>query len=109
MIKCGITGHTGNLGTTIIKDNKNIKFFKFKGDITNKNLVNKWVNLNDFEYVIHLAAIVPTKKVLKNYKLAKKVNFIGTKNIVDSIIKSKKKINWFFFCINITCLFILKK
>jgi len=97
MIKCGITGHTGNLGTTIIKDNKNIKFFKFKGDITNKNLVNKWVNLNDFEYVIHLAAIVPTKKVLKNYKLAKKVNFIGTKNIVDSIIKSKKKINWFFF------------
>ena len=47
MIKCGITGHTGNLGTTIIKDNKNIKFFKFKGDITNKNLVNKWVNLNE--------------------------------------------------------------
>ena len=97
MIKCGITGHAGNLGSTIINGNKNIKFIKFKGDITNINLVQKWLNLNDFEHIIHLAAIVPTKKVLKNYKLAKKVNFVGTKNIIDSIIKSKKKINWFFF------------
>ena len=97
MMKCGITGHTGNLGSTLIKANKNIKFFKFNGDITNKNLVRKWITSNDFEYIIHLAAIVPTKKVLKKYKLAKKVNFIGTKNIIDSIIQSKKRISWFFF------------
>ena len=97
MIKCGITGHSGNLGTTIIMKNKNIKFFKFNGDITNKNLVNRWINANNFEYIIHLAAIVPTKKVSQNYELAKKVNFTGTKNIIDSIIESKKKINWFFF------------
>ena len=97
MIKCGITGHTGNLGSKLIKANKNIKFFKFNGDITNKNLVRKWITSNDFEYIIHLAAIVPTKKVLKKYKLAKKVNFIGTKNIIDSIIQSKKRISWFFF------------
>lgn len=96
-MKCGITGHTGNLGSTLIKANKNIKFFKFNGDITNKNLVRKWITSNDFEYIIHLAAIVPTKKVLKKYKLAKKVNFIGTKNIIDSIIQSKKRISWFFF------------
>jgi len=97
MIKCGITGHSGNLGSAIIKKNKNIKFIKFNGDVANKNLVNKWMNLNDFDYFIHLAAIVPTKKVSKNYKLAKKVNFIGTKNVVDSLIKYKKKLNWFFF------------
>ena len=97
MINCGITGHSGNLGSAIIKKNKNIKFFKFNGDVTNKKLVNKWINLHDFEYFIHLAAIVPTKKVSKNYKLARKVNFIGTKNIIDSLIKSKKKLNWFFF------------
>ena len=97
MIKCGITGHTGNLGSTLIKANKNIKFFKFSGDITNKNLVRKWITSNDFEYIIHLAAIVPTKKVLKKYKLAKKVNFNGTKNIIDILIQSKKRISWFFF------------
>jgi len=97
MIKCGITGHTGNLGSALIKTNKNIKFFKFNGDITNKNLVRKWISSNDFEYIIHLAAIVPTKKVLKKYKLAKKVNYVGTKNIIDSLIQSKKRISWFFF------------
>jgi len=97
MIKCGITGHTGNLGSVLIKSKKNIKFFKFNGDITNKNLVSKWINSSDFEYIVHLAAIVPTKKVLKKYKFAKKVNFVGTKNIIDSIIQSKKKISWFFF------------
>ncbi len=43
MIKCGITGHTGNLGSVLIKSKKNIKFFKFNGDITNKNLVSKWI------------------------------------------------------------------
>ena len=97
MIKCGITGHTGNLGSALIKANKNIKFFKFNGDIKNKNLVKKWINSNNFEYIIHLAAIVPTKEVVKKYKLAKKVNFVGTKNIIDSLIQSKKKISWFFF------------
>ena len=91
MIKCGITGHTGNLGSALIKANKNIKFFKFNGDIKNKNLVKKWINSNNFEYIIHLAAIVPTKEVVKKYKLAKKVNFVGTKNIIDSLIQSKKK------------------
>ena len=44
-----------------------------------------------------MAAIVPTKKVLKKYKLAKKVNFNGTKNIIDILIQSKKRISWFFF------------
>ena len=96
MIKCGITGHSGNLGSAIIKKNKNIKFIKFNGDVANKNLVKKWMNLNDFDYFIHLAAIVPTKKVSKNYKLAKKVNFIGTKNVVDSLIKYKKKLKYLF-------------
>lgn len=97
MIKCGITGHTGNLGTTFITKSKNIKFFKFSGNIANKKHVNEWIKNNNFQYIIHLAAIVPTRIVEQNYKLAKKVNFEGTKNIIDSIIKSNKKINWFFF------------
>ena len=97
MIKCGITGHTGNLGTSIIKRNKNIKFFKFHGNITNKKNVNKWIKNNNFQYIIHLAAIVPTKKVEQKYKLAKKINYECTKNVIDSIIESNRRLNWFFF------------
>ena len=35
-LKCGITGHTGILGRELLKKNKNLKFVKFKGDITKK-------------------------------------------------------------------------
>ena len=70
-ISCGITGHTGILGSELIKKNKKIKFIKFKGDITNKKNVQKWFQNNTFDIIIHLAAIVPTKIVKKNYKLLK--------------------------------------
>ena len=43
MIKCGITGSKGNLGKSIVKQNKKFHFIKFKGDITKKNSVNIWV------------------------------------------------------------------
>ena len=35
-LKCGITGHTGILGRELLKIKNNIKFIKFKGDITKK-------------------------------------------------------------------------
>jgi hypothetical protein len=44
MIICGITGHTGNLGKNFIKRFKNFKYDKFKGDITSKKDISKWVN-----------------------------------------------------------------
>ena len=68
MIKCGITGHGGNLGSKFISKNKNIKFYRFTGNISNKKHVNKWIKNSNFENIIHLAAIVPTKKVEQNYK-----------------------------------------
>ena len=49
--------------------------------------------------IFHLAAVVPIIKVNKDKKYVNKVNFQGTKNIIDAILKTK--INWFFF-INIT-------
>ena len=97
MIKCGITGHGGNLGSKFISKNKNIKFYRFTGNISNKKHVNKWIKNSNFENIIHLAAIVPTKKVEQNYKFAKKVNYQGTKNLIDSILMFNNKINWFFF------------
>ena len=95
MLRCGITGSTGILGSKIIKDLK-YKFYPFKGNIYNKKKVDEWLNKREYDIIIHLAAIVPTVEVNKNYKLAKKINFYGTKNLVDSIIKLKKKPEWIF-------------
>ena len=95
-IKCGITGHTGVLGSELIKKNKKIRFIKFKGDISNKKNIQNWFQNNKFDIIIHLAAIVPTKIVKKNYKLANKINYLGTKLLVDEILK-KEEIQWFFY------------
>ena len=96
MLNCGITGHTGVLGSYLIKKLK-YRFIKFNGDITNLKDVEKWINKNNFDYIIHLAAIVPTIYVEKKFAYSKKVNFLGTKNLVDSLIKFKKKPKNFFF------------
>ena len=59
MLKCGITGYKGILGSELIKKKK-FNYIKFKGDITDQKTVEKWVNNNDFDLIIHLAAVVPT-------------------------------------------------
>ena len=94
-LKFGITGHTGSLGRAIIKSTKNIKYIYFKDDIRNKKKVIKWINNNNFQALIHLAAIVPIKVVKKNKKKAYQVNYEGTKNIIDAI--KNTNIKWFFF------------
>ncbi len=93
-LKIGITGSTGSLGKELISQKK-CKFVKFKGDIRFKEQVKAWFRENQFDAIIHLAAIVPIKKVNENKKKALAVNFKGTKYIVDEILKHK--INWLFF------------
>ena len=93
-ISIGITGATGSLGKEILKF-KSFKFVKYRKDIRSKNDLVRWFNLNNFNAVIHLAAIVPIKNVNSNKKRAYNVNFGGTKLLVDQI--KKQKINWFFF------------
>ena len=97
MLRCGITGYKGNLGKTFLKLNKNFRYIKFKGDISKKKDINFWLKNNEIDILIHFAAIVPTNLVNKNYKKAIKVNFYGTKYLIDEIIKQKKNIKWFFF------------
>ena len=96
-MKCGITGSDGVLGTQLLKF-KDFKFIKFKGDITKKNEVNFWIKRNKFDIFIHLAAIVPVKVVNENYTYSRKVNYYGTKNIFDSLIRyQNNNLKWFFF------------
>ena len=93
--RIGLTGSTGSLGKKILKNKKKLQIYLFKGDVRNKHEVYDWINRNNLNVIIHLAAIVPIKDVNKNRKKAKEVNFKGTKHIVDACIK--KKIKWFFF------------
>lgn len=95
----GLTGSTGLLGNSLKKKIRNIKNFELKvysQDITNKFQLKKWFDENNFDYFIHLAAIVPVKKVIKNIDYAKKVNVTGTKNIINEV-NNKKSLKWFFF------------
>lgn len=96
MITCGITGSDGILGSRI-KKTLPFNFYEFRGDIRDKQKVKKWMHRKSFDILIHLAAIVPTNLVTKNYKKAFDVNVNGTKNIINAIIKIKKKPKWIFF------------
>ena len=96
MFKCGITGATGVLGKKIIK-NLPFKFYQFKKDITKLDDVRTWVNKYKFDLIIHLAALVPTNEVDRNYKKALKINVTGTKNLIDSLLKKNIKPKWFFY------------
>ena len=41
MLKCGITGHSGTLGSQLIKKKFNFKFIIFKDDICRKKKIYK--------------------------------------------------------------------
>ena len=100
MISIGITGSTGILGKNLIyflKKNKKFKINQFLDDISNNKKINNWINKNQFDIIVHLAAIVPTKKVNKNYKEAKKINVDGTKNLINSIKKYQISKPFYFF------------
>ena len=96
MLKCGITGATGVLGRRIIKKLP-YKFLIFKEKIENYKKVQKWVNSNKLDIVLHLAAVVPTNKVNKNFGKAKSINICGTKNLVKAILKTPNPPKWFFY------------
>ena len=96
----GITGSTGVLGRKLIIKLKNCNLIIFKGDISIKKNVYNWVNRNNFDAVIHLAAIVSTTKANKEKNKALKVNYFGTKYLIDVLTINQKKNNkkiWFFF------------
>jgi len=93
----GITGSSSVLGTNLLKKLKDNKIILFKGRLENKNLIDNWIKKNNFDCIIHLAAIVPVNIVNNNKKKAYIVNFIATKNLVNSIIKHAKKKIWFFY------------
>ena len=93
----GLTGSTGILGSQLKKKLNIKKNNQFFGKIENLNHVNKWIKINNFDYIIHLAAIVPTRTVNKNRLKALKINYVGVKNLINAINNHSKKKIWLFF------------
>ncbi len=111
MKKILLTGASGNVGYEVLeqlvekdkyditvfdvdKGNVRKKFASFEGkidikygDITDEDLVKKIIK--DFDVIIHLAAIIPPAAD-KNPTKAYKVNFEGTKNVVEAIKENGK-------------------
>lgn len=95
-MKIGLTGASGILGTNIKKKIKK-KLICYNGLVEDKLSINRWIKKNNFDVIIHLASVVSIKQVNKSKKKAYNINYIGTKNLIDSInFYSKKKV-WFFY------------
>lgn len=96
-IKIAITGSSGVLGRYFInKYKKKFFFYKFKGDVTKKNDLNKWLQNIEPQIFLHFAAVVPLKIVENKIKYSRKVNVDSVSNIIE-ILKQKKNMEWFFF------------
>ena len=93
----GSSDNTSKEAKKFQKIANNFKFIKFKEDIRKKKDVEKWIKNNNFDLIIHFAAIVPISIVNKNYKLAMDINFKGTKNLIKMIKKYKFNLKWFFY------------
>ena len=92
----GITGSKGVLGRQIKKKKLNVLFDYFNGDISKKKDIRKWLKGKKFDALFHFAAKVPTQEVLKNFKKSLKINYYGTKFLVDEIQKNNTT-KWFLF------------
>lgn len=98
MNKVGITGATGVLGKILVTklEKDGLEYQCFKGDIRHKSDIKNWLEKNQFEAIIHFAAIVPTAEVKDNPQRAGEVNIGGTQNLIDKI-KSSGQNPWLFY------------
>lgn len=97
-MKVGITGGSGVLGTILEQKLHELKYdiSSFVGDIRDIAEIEKWVDSDDYESVIHLAAIVPPSEVKESLTKAFEVNSVGTRNLVD-VLNSKSPSTWMFY------------
>jgi dTDP-4-dehydrorhamnose reductase len=93
-----ITGVNGQLGSEIreLSSQFSNEVFFFEDsktlDITNGELVGKYVGENKIEAVINCAAYTAVDKAENDFNRAEKVNAEGVKNIVTALEKVKGKL-----------------
>lgn len=77
-----------------IKELENCKNYKFiKGDIRDRELVNKIFKDEQFDYVINFAAESHVDNSIKNPNLFVDTNILGTMNLLNAVIMMRDKEN----------------
>ena len=87
-MKSLITGGSGILGTELKKFFPDSLFpSRSELDITNHEAVFDYFSKNEFDSIIHTAAMTSVRQCESEKKLSWDTNVIGTKNLVDAAIK----------------------
>jgi len=92
-----LTGGSGNLGTAIRKSGlfKNLLApSRDVLDITKPDSIRKFFEENEFDVVIHCAALARMRECEENPGKAIEVNIIGTSSLVNEVLKSNKNIRF---------------
>lgn len=94
----GITGSKGVLGSIICKklNDRNEKFSVFEGDIRNYDSLYNWLQINNINYVIHLASKVAVTDVENNLDEAYDVNVNGTIVLIKALKKCNRHFGLFY-------------
>ena len=82
--------YAGNLGT-IKEDIDNKRCFFIKGNIVDKELVQKIFDEHDIDYIVNFAAESHVDRSIENPQLFLETNILGTQNLLDAARK-----NWTF-------------
>ena len=99
-----LTGGTGNLGSELKKIlNDCICPTRKELDITNKEQVEAFFKNNHIDLIIHTAALTSVRFCEDNKRLTWETNFLGTKNLVDAVLKSQNDIK--FVYVSTACVF----
>lgn len=96
MLKIGLSGSTGLIGTRIIELLQNdfafVPLLQTEVDITDKNSTVNAISLMDFDIFLHMAAYTNVDGAEKNKELAYKINVDGTKHVFNAVSAKGKRL-----------------
>jgi len=103
-MKTLITGGSGILGTELKKFFPNSLFPSHSVlDITNHEMVFDYFSKNEFDSIIHTAAMTSVRQCESEKKLSWDTNVVGTKNLVDATTEFRP--NSKFIYLSTACVF----
>ena len=103
-MKTLITGGSGILGTELKKLFPNSLFPSHSElDITNHEMVFDYFSKNEFDSIIHTAAMTSVRQCESEKKLSWSTNVVGTKNLIDATTEFRS--NSKFIYVSTACVF----
>ena len=103
-MKTLITGGSGLLGTELKKFFPNSLFPSHSDlDITNNEMVFDYFSKNEFDSIIHTAAMTSVRQCESEKKLSWSTNVVGTKNLIDATTEFRS--NSKFIYVSTACVF----